>query len=353
MEEVIIIGGGLTGLTISYQLKKRDIRSKILEAQNRLGGRIETVLGKQNTPMEMGATWFSKEHQNLQYLLNELSLGYFEQFNAGISLYDTSPHAPPQQYFVPPNTHSAYRIKGGTYSVVKALAKEIGEENIVLNTEIVSLENKDNYVEITDLFANTFRAKQVIIAIPPQLIAGNIRFIPILPSSINQLMQKTQTWMSGSIKFSVEYQKAFWKGAGFSGSVFSQSGLVAEIYDHSNFEETRFALKGFLNSEALSYTFEERKEKVIAQIKNYFGNQARNFVSYHDKVWNDKFIQHNKGSVLPPHYNNGHPLFEQNYMDQKLLITGTETSKLFSGYMEGAIIAATTVSTKVAALLKK
>ena len=49
MEEVIIIGGGLSGLTIAYELKKKNISFKILEAQNRLGGRIETYLGNLKT----------------------------------------------------------------------------------------------------------------------------------------------------------------------------------------------------------------------------------------------------------------------------------------------------------------
>ena len=352
MEEVIIIGGGLTGLAISYHLKKRNIAFKILEAQNRLGGRIETVRGEQKTPMEMGATWLSKEHQNLQDLLNELNLGYFEQFNSGISLYETIPQAPPQQYFVPPNTHSAYRIKGGTYSIIEALAKHVGEENMSLNTAIIKVADEGDCIEITDSFQNTYRCKQLIIAMPPKVIT-NIQFSPALPQALNQVMQLTQTWMSGSIKFAVEYQKAFWKDKGLSGTVFSQSGLVAEMYDHSNFEETRFALKGFLNGSVVSYTFEERKAKVIAQLKNYFGQQAEDFVSYHDKVWNDQYIQPNDDTLLPPHYNNGHVLYAQSYMNNKLYFTGTETSTLFSGYMEGAIIAANSFADKVSALLKK
>jgi monoamine oxidase len=62
MEEVIIIGAGLSGLSTAYQLKKAGINFKIIEAQDRIGGRIETIYGQDDTPMEMGATWFGKEH---------------------------------------------------------------------------------------------------------------------------------------------------------------------------------------------------------------------------------------------------------------------------------------------------
>ena len=88
MEDVIIIGAGLSGLSIAYHLEKQNIGFKILEAQNRMGGRIETIFGNQNTPMEMGATWFSKEHKNLIKLLSALNIGYFEQRSEGIALFD-------------------------------------------------------------------------------------------------------------------------------------------------------------------------------------------------------------------------------------------------------------------------
>ena len=84
MEDVIIIGAGLSGLSTAYQLKKAGINFKILEAQSRLGGRIESIYGKQDTPMEMGATWFGEEHLNLIKLLSELNIGYFEQHTEGL-----------------------------------------------------------------------------------------------------------------------------------------------------------------------------------------------------------------------------------------------------------------------------
>ena len=43
---VIIIGGGVSGLVLGYNLQKANIPFKILESQNRLGGRIMTILGK-------------------------------------------------------------------------------------------------------------------------------------------------------------------------------------------------------------------------------------------------------------------------------------------------------------------
>ena len=351
MEDVIIIGAGLSGLSTAYQLKKAGINFKILEAQSRLGGRIETIYGKQDTPMEMGATWFGEEHLNLIQLLSELNIGYFEQHTEGISLFETMSFEPPQQYFVPANSQSAYRIKGGTFSIIDALYKRIGKENIILNTEVNCIIVEGNKIKIVDSLGSIYFSKQVIIALPPKVANDMIKFTPNLPEGINQIMKKTQTWMSGSVKFSVEYKKAFWKDNGFSGSIFSQSGLATEMYDHSNYENTKFSLKGFLNGSAYHYTHAERKEKVITQLKHYYGAEVEKFESYNDKIWDNKYIQPKEDIFLPPHFNNGHAVYEDSYMNGNLFFTGTETSNTFSGYMEGAIISSNTVSKRVAKIL--
>lgn len=57
MKELIIVGAGLSGLAAACYLKKKGIDAFIVEARERRGGRIDTVLAEGNdTPVEMGAT---------------------------------------------------------------------------------------------------------------------------------------------------------------------------------------------------------------------------------------------------------------------------------------------------------
>ena len=101
-ERIVIIGAGLSGLTLAYLLSKKNINATVLEASSRLGGRIQTTKGALLTPLELGATWFSDMHPNLLSLIDELGLQKFPQFSKGISLFQTKSFDPPQKFFVPP-----------------------------------------------------------------------------------------------------------------------------------------------------------------------------------------------------------------------------------------------------------
>jgi monoamine oxidase len=347
MQDFIIAGAGLSGLTAAYFLKQHEIGCTILEAQDRLGGRIQTTYGINQTPMEMGATWFGTQHQHVLQLLKELGITYFEQHDEGNSLFESFSFEAPQSYLVPSGSSSAFRIKDGTSQLIEVLAERVGKENIHLQTTLARVEDAGDFLRITDTAGKERTCKKLLIAIPPRILPGTVNFNPPLPEALNQLMLRTQTWMSGSIKFAVEYASPFWREKGFSGSVFSQAGLAVEIYDHCNFEYNRFALKGFLNGAAVNYSPEEREQKVLQQLSHYFGDDALHAISYHDKIWNDAFIASGDETFLPPHANNGHSLYREVYYNGKLFFTGTETSTLHGGYMDGAVIAARNLAARI------
>jgi monoamine oxidase len=48
-----------------------------------------------------------------------------------------------------------------------------------------------------------------------------------------------------------------------------------------------------------------------------------------------------------PHQNNGHPIYADAIMNNKLHLSGSETSPYFSGYMDGAVYSGKTVAEKI------
>lgn len=353
MPDVLIIGAGLTGLTLAYLLQKRNISVKMIEARERLGGRIYTQKGANTTTQEMGATWLSKQHTNLWALLKELNLKGFEQRMGSTAIYEPTSMSAPQLVELPPNNDPSFRIVGGSSQFIKALEERIAPENFHLGEYVQAIHEIDDAVQVKTN-VREWTVPKVISTLPPYLFYKNISVIPALPSSLTNIMEQTHTWMGTSIKVALTYEKPFWRVAGKSGTIFSNVGPIPEMYDHSNAEDTKFALKGFLNEGYFSITKEERLERVLAQLKRYFGAIVEDFLTYEEVVWRkEPFTFSPYVKPIVPHYNNGHLVYQKPYLNEKLWIAGSETARNFPGYMEGAIRSASFIDKQFSLLQKK
>ena len=154
MQEVIIVGAGLSGLSAAYYLKKKGIVALVVEARNRWGGRIETVQAAGNgTPVEMGATWFADKHTHLMRLLKELELPFYKQYQKGIGVFETDASQEAQLFQVPDSEEASFRIMGGTSKLVDALVQHVGRDRIVLDTPIeTKYLDKSNRIIYTCIF---------------------------------------------------------------------------------------------------------------------------------------------------------------------------------------------------------
>lgn len=347
--DVIIIGAGLSGLTTAYYLQKRGVKVQLLEARERIGGRIYTAEASgNNTPVEMGATWFADKHENFMQLLHELEVPVFYQYQKGIGVFETHPSEEVQLFQMPESDESSYRVAGGTSRLMEALLAKVGRDRVKLGTAVTKIVEQGDGVEAYCQNGQVVRGREVIITVPPNLVASSIAFDPALPDGLKAVMQQTHTWMGESIKFAVEYTSPFWRQKGYSGTVFSHVGPIQEMYDHCNFETTKFALKGFLSANVAGRTEEERETAVIEQLTRLLGQEAANCVSYMDKAWvEEPFTYANYISLISPHQYNGHPAFAQPLMSGKLFLSGTETSPVFGGYMDGAVYSGFSAAEKV------
>ena len=352
MHPVIIIGAGLSGLATAYELKKMGIRPLVLEARGRYGGRIWTLPGEgRGTPLEMGATWFGDKHQHLLGLLLELGVGYFDQYSQGVALVEAMSFAPPQRFELPAAEEPYHRVLGGSDALVDALVGRIGEENIRLDTPVTEIREEPDGLQLVAGGGSVYRCRYAVAALPPRLLLKTIKFLPAIPKGIAQVMAQTHTWMSESVKFAVEYEKPFWREHGFAGTAYSQAGPATEIYDHTNFDETAFALKGFLSPGTAQLKENDRREMVLRQLVKLFGLEAANFLSYNDWAWaNEPYTHFPYDSYILPHQNSGHPAFAQPLMNGKLFLSGTETSPEFGGYMDGAVLSGLLAADRVALL---
>lgn len=73
---ILIVGAGIAGLTAAYRLQENGVWVDIIEARNRVGGRLHTLHNAANTGInvELGGEFIDSSHKNVRNLARELNL---------------------------------------------------------------------------------------------------------------------------------------------------------------------------------------------------------------------------------------------------------------------------------------
>ena len=327
----LIIGAGLSGLTSAYLLNKQgETDFVVLEARDRIGGRILT-----KDTIDFGATWIHEPHYHTLSLLEDLGIDTFTQYSKGKGILIYNPEAAPHYFLNDPNAPSSYRISGGSTTLIHKLSENV-MNHIQTETIVSEIKEISTGISVTTN-KGVYYAEKVIVALPPRM-TSTIVFSPLLPETTVEAMKQTHTWMSNAIKVGINFKKAFWRDKELSGAIIGQAGPFTELYDHSNIDNTSFALMGFVNERLRVTSPEERKQSILDHLAHCLGEESLDYVSYDEKDWSkDPFTSGEQVQpvYLPPHY--GNPVFAEGYMNGKLLLSGSETSPVHGGYMEGAI----------------
>lgn len=84
--DVVIIGAGAAGLTAANELKKAGLSVAVLEARDRVGGRLWTDV-IDGAMLEVGGQWVSPDQDALKETITELGLETFHRYREGDSVY--------------------------------------------------------------------------------------------------------------------------------------------------------------------------------------------------------------------------------------------------------------------------
>lgn len=278
--DVLIIGGGLAGLTAARRLSAAGVDFRLAEARSRLGGRI---LSAGLDGYDLGPAWFWPGQARVARLARDLGLGVFRQYAAGRTVFEDAAGAVRRDLAIALNPE-ALRIEGGMARPVGALAREIGAE---LRDDRVWLGHRLTAVETNGARRRalldgprgvlTVEARAVVIAIPPRIASRDIAFSPAVSPEAAAALGGVPTWMAGHAKMVALYDQPFWRAAGLSGDAVSQRGPLAQIHDASPAHAGSGALFGFVGVDAAARA--QRGEAALradaaAQLARLFGDAA-------------------------------------------------------------------------------
>lgn len=84
--DVIVVGGGFAGLTAARQLVEVGKKVKLLEARDRVGGRIYTKQIDEKTYVDLGGQWIGPTQDRVYALANEFNIKIFPSYHTGTHL---------------------------------------------------------------------------------------------------------------------------------------------------------------------------------------------------------------------------------------------------------------------------
>ena len=348
--DVVVVGGGLAGLTAASALHRAGRAVRVIEARPLVGGRMMTVVPDglgERAWVDVGATWHWDDQPRVKALVAELDIAVFPQYRTGRAMADDRPGAQPSAVDVPPASPAELRFVGGAQDVCQRLADRLPPGTVSLDSTAVAVEVDDAGGGVAvnvigpDGTGSDLRASQVVIAIPPRLALDTVAFTPDLPDEVEEVLRHTPTWMATALKCVAVYEAAFWREAGLSGLAFSTVGPLREVHDAGNDDGSLAALWGFIspNHAFRDLSFDERRDQVFEQLGRFFGPAAADPLRYLERDWSgDPFT--NDEVFWVPHdlLAYGHPRMAEPLFGGRLVWAGTETSAEGGGHMEGALL---------------
>ncbi len=350
-QQVIIVGGGLAGLTAACRLHQSGIRFLLLEARDRLGGRILSVdAGGQPSDdgFDLGPSWFWPGMQPaMGDLVDSLGLASFAQNSQGDVVFQRMSREAPQRYRGMRQEPQSMRLAGGTAAIIAALSKRLPVDSIRLGTRVTRMSIAGPAVELGVVDANgteeNVAAAHVILALPPRLLEASVQFSPALDPANARRWRETATWMAPHAKFFAIYDRPFWREIGLSGTAQSMVGPLVEIHDATT-ASGKAALFGFVGVPA-----EQRaalgKDRIVAasrqQLALLFGPEAATPVATLFKDWAaDPYTATPDDQSAGGHPNPSTQPWVTGEWQDRIALAGSETSHTEPGYLAGAVEAA-------------
>lgn len=352
--QVLVIGGGLSGMTAAQALHQAGIGFRLIEARDRLGGRILSVdiSGSGLGPFDLGPSWFWPGMQpEFGHFVQVKGVTSFEQADAGDLVFQPGPGSV-QRYPGLRQEPPSMRMGRGTAALVSALARELPADAVLLNTRARQLTLTPGGIDVTT-DSECLSARHVLLALPPRLLAAQVGFDPPMPASVLRLWHGTPTWMAPHAKFVAVYHHAFWRDAGLSGAARSQVGPLVEIHDATT-AEGQAALFGFVGVPAGARAQAGEAAIISAcvqQLGHLFGPLATRPNATLYKDWAADPLTATPEDLAA----GGHPSptrqpWVEGPWQHRLTLIGSETSSSEPGYLAGAHAAA---ERGVAALLAR
>jgi monoamine oxidase len=279
-KRVVIVGAGLSGLVAGYELKRAGHKVTILEARNRVGGRVFTLRSpfSDGHYAETGAARIPPDHNLTLGYANHFGLT-LDPFYPGSGLYvdfsNGSRTLIPASSFLDDRPwpgsvkHSEYvTIRGGMEKLPKAFAESLCGR-IHLTSPVESVEQTPDSIFVRVSEGAEFTADRVLCTVPLPVLKL-IHFIPALSPEKVEASNGGYNYMASTRVF-VQFARRFWEGEELNG--WANTDWPEEIW-HSTWDRVgpRGVLLSYLRGSRAIELDQLSEENRIEHVLNRWNN---------------------------------------------------------------------------------
>jgi monoamine oxidase len=346
-KKILIVGAGISGLVIAYELSKLRHEIVILEAQNRIGGRVLTLREPftENLYADAGAARIPIDHDLTQKYIKEFNLPllpFYPREGKFVRLKNGRPEAVGWGKFAD-ETEAVmslnepqfwHKIEGGNDRLPKAFAEKLLDK-IKLNAQVQKIAQTDEAVTI--FFNQNGQLESVaadfVVCTVPFTVLKKIEFSPSLPAVKQEIINKTK--YDAAARIFIQTKRRFWEDAKLNGFAFGEEN--AEIW-HSTYGQkgTSGILQTYLRGEfaekMAALSLDSRLSKTTDDLAKLFPRIKENTIGGISKCWSEDAFCEGAWAHLPP---KERELFYQ--PENRIFFAGEHLSD-YGSWMQGAFI---------------
>jgi monoamine oxidase len=296
---VIIVGAGAAGLAAAKKLEEKGIGYQILEATDKVGGRIQKNENFADFPIDLGAEWIHEDKSILNYLINQpenepnIETILYQPMNVQQVVGNTISQIPNQDmidYYADYITE--YKFKNTTwYDYIDENFAQNIEQNIIYNSKVTTVDYTGNKVVLTTENGTEYQADKVILTVSVGVLKSNaISFNP--PLSLEKTTAIQDVEFLPGFKLFMKFSDQFYPDV----ITCETSSGEKTYYDVAYGKESEDHVLGLLSTGTSAeeyYTLGSSDEIVISVLKEldtyYNGLASQNYVnSYLYKDWSQQ-----------------------------------------------------------------
>lgn len=237
------------------------------------------------------------------------------------------------------------RNRQGNQTFSSKMAEMLKPGTLHLSTPVTRIDQLDGgRCEVHIAHDRYFTCRKVIVSVPTTLY-GLITFNPPLPTAKHELFLNTAPGYYA--KFIFIFSSPWWREAGFSGVIDSQTGPITRSWDTSSEEDDQFSISCFILGDTgrrwSKFSAAERQRQVTKQFRALFSRSAPQLdipepINVIEQEWiKEPWFQSGPCAVMGPGVMTSEAGKSIRDVFRNVHFVGTETSVVWKGYMEGAV----------------